>query len=440
MSIEEDIGELEALKVSAPHEINLSYLDHRSRKTTKLVGNTSEQNYVKGQHRTYEFEFKEPQFVTRIQINTLDYAEGSKAAFTCTYYPSGDKGKVQIANAKNTWSVRVNGFITKFSIEPPKKYLGDQLLTAVQIEGVRPSEFADIAKQVGSVENLRQSALEKCRERVDAVTAKEAEVDGLKHIIAELAETINQYNDDKEQVEGELESVREELTATERSVETKKQELSEYSARVESAASSIEQKSEERRQLSSDITKAKAELRELKENINLFPTEISGFVSQGASSIKRYSFFAAIPIIVISLVTIDLLLRASELSHLTNLPQGVSIWEVLIARFPYVLVCGALLASSYKLARVFIAEIIRINQQRLNLTKISIIAKDVSGASEDGLSLDDAARYEHRTHLKMNLLREHLKGYLAEDYQYPKKDQPPQEPPPDDVDLDGAEA
>lgn len=139
-------------------------------------------------------------------------------------------------------------------------------------------------------------------------------------------------------------------------------------------------------------------------------------------------------------MTIDLLLRASELSHLTNLPQGVSIWEVLIARFPYVLVCGALLASSYKLARVFIAEIIRINQQRLNLTKISIIAKDVSGASEDGLSLDDAARYEHRTHLKMNLLREHLKGYLAEDYQYPKKDQPPQEPPPADVDLDGAEA
>ncbi|MEX1198896.1 MAG: hypothetical protein WEB57_13690 [Pseudohongiellaceae bacterium] len=440
MSVEKDIGELEALKVSAPHEINLSYLDHRSRKTTKLVGNTSEQNYVKGQHRTYEFEFKEPQFVTRIQLSTLDYADGNKAAFTCTYYPSGDKGKVQIANANNAWDVRINGFITKFSIEPPRKYLGDQLLTAVQIEGVRPSEFPDIAKQVGSIENLRQSALEKCRERLDAVAAKEAEVDGLKHAIAELTETINRLNDDKSQVEDELESVQEELAETERSVGSKKQELSEYSARIESAASSIEQKSEERKQLSSEITKAKAELRELKENINLFPTEISGFVSQGASSIKRYSFFAAIPIIVIGLVTIDLFLRASELSHLTNLPQGISIWEVLVARFPYVLVCGALLASSYKLARVFIAEIIRINQQRLNLTKISIIAKDISDASEDGLSLDDAARYEHRTHLKMNLLREHLKGYLAEDYQYSKKDLSPQVPSTDDNGREEPEA
>src|SRR5690554_1057353 len=61
------------------------------------------------------------------------------------------------------------------------------------------------------------------------------------------------------------------------------------------------------------------------------------------------------------------------------------------------------------------------NEQRLNLTKISIIAKDVSDASEDGLSMDDAARYEHRTHLKMDLLRSHLKGYLAEEYRYSKK-------------------
>lgn len=78
-------------------------------------------------------------------------------------------------------------------------------------------------------------------------------------------------------------------------------------------------------------------------------------------------------------------------------------------------------------------------QQRLNLTKISIIAKDVSDASEDDLSLDDAARYEHRTHLKMNLLREHLKGYLAEDYEYKQRDLPPHDPKEDDS-RDGSDA
>jgi hypothetical protein len=35
--------------------------------------------------------------------------------------------------------------------------------------------------------------------------------------------------------------------------------------------------------------------------------------------------------------------------------------------------------------------------------------------------MDDAARYEHRTHLKTDLLRSHLRGYLADDYIYSKK-------------------
>lgn len=427
MSVEQDIGELEALKVSAPHDLDISYLDHRGRKTTKLVANTSPENHVKGQHRNYKFEFKEPQFVSRVQFNTADYADGNKASFTCTYYPSGEKGKVQVANASNAWTVRTNGFITNFSIEPPRKYLGDQLLTSVQIVGLRPTEFAEVAKQVGDVEQLRQSALEKCKERLVQVAEKEAEVDGLNQEISELTSSINELEGNKSQLEGEVESAQGKLEATERSVGSKKQELSEYSARVESAESSIEQKTEERKQLSAEITQEKAELRELKENINMFPTEISGFVDQGSSSIRRYSFLAAIPIIVIGLVTVDLFSKASELSHLENLPETISIWEVLIARFPYVLVCGALIASSYKLARVFIAEIIRINEQRLNLTKISIVAKDVSDASEDGLSLDDAALYEHRTHLKMDLLRAHLKGYLSDDYKYTKKKTPSSE-------------
>lgn len=257
MSVEKDIEELAALKVSAPHDIKIHYLDYRGRKTTKLVGNTSEENYVKGQHRTYEFELKEPQFISRIQISTLDYIGGDKASFTYTCYPSGNKIETQVANTNNAWNIRVNESIKKFSIEPPRRYLGDQFLTAVQIEGVRPSEFLEIAKQVGAVENLRQSAFEKCRERLEAVAVKETEVDGLNQKISELTDSINELNGCKSEIDGELESSQEKLAATDRSVESKKQELSEYSVRIESAASSIEQKTEERKQLSAEIAKAK---------------------------------------------------------------------------------------------------------------------------------------------------------------------------------------
>lgn len=58
---------------------------------------------------------------------------------------------------------------------------------------------------------------------------------------------------------------------------------------------------------------------------------------------------------------------------------------------------------------------IKINRQRLNLTKISIIAKDVSSASEHELALSSDEVYRLRTELKMKLLGDHLKDYISKD-------------------------
>lgn len=58
-------------------------------------------------------------------------------------------------------------------------------------------------------------------------------------------------------------------------------------------------------------------------------------------------------------------------------------------------------------------EIIEINRQRLNLTKIGIIAKDISNAAEVGLDLNEVERYGLRVRLKMELLKDHLKGYIS---------------------------
>ena len=86
---------------------------------------------------------------------------------------------------------------------------------------------------------------------------------------------------------------------------------------------------------------------------------------------------------------------------------------------PYVIIATGIITASYKLARVFVAEIMRINQQRLNLSKISIIATDASNTSQGGLSdLSDRELYELRTDLKMQLLRDHLKEYLSSDFRY----------------------
>lgn len=67
---------------------------------------------------------------------------------------------------------------------------------------------------------------------------------------------------------------------------------------------------------------------------------------------------------------------------------------------------------------MFILEVIRINNRRLDLTKVSIVAKDVSDTASRDLNFGDSERYDLNTKLKMELLKSHLKGYVADDYEH----------------------
>ena len=88
------------------------------------------------------------------------------------------------------------------------------------------------------------------------------------------------------------------------------------------------------------------------------------------------------------------------------------------SRTPFIIVTLGILTVSYKICQSLISEVINIQKRRLSLTKISIVAKDVSDASIIGLDLDDEEIYELRTKLKMSALKSHLSNDLEKDYDY----------------------
>ena len=61
----------------------------------------------------------------------------------------------------------------------------------------------------------------------------------------------------------------------------------------------------------------------------------------------------------------------------------------------------------------------RINRQRIEFAKLSIIAKDVStaAATVSGEIAEDEI-FQHETKLKMELLREHMKNYVGTEFEY----------------------
>jgi hypothetical protein len=168
--------------------------------------------------------------------------------------------------------------------------------------------------------------------------------------------------------------------------------------------------------LKKEVSTSDAQLKELKSNINIFPSEIVGFANQARRTGWQYFALAAIPIAIMVVMFVLLINGAADLTTLLQRHPDAKIQDVMVSRVPYVTIAVAIITACYKFARAFFLELIKINTQRLSLTKISIIARDVSSSAEHGLELTEEERYKLRTELKMELLRDHMKEYLSKDF------------------------
>jgi hypothetical protein len=86
---------------------------------------------------------------------------------------------------------------------------------------------------------------------------------------------------------------------------------------------------------------------------------------------------------------------------------------VFVTRLPYLTICGSILAVCYSALIFLFNRISIIYAERLDFSKIGIIAKDVASASANGLGFSDQELYEARTYLKIEMLKSYLGGNIG---------------------------
>lgn len=107
-----------------------------------------------------------------------------------------------------------------------------------------------------------------------------------------------------------------------------------------------------------------------------------------------------------------------DLTQLWRNEVDVDIWTIFLTRIPFVLVAVALIEACGFIVGRLIFEIVKINRQRLEFSKLSIVAKDVVTASVVDSSMTDEERFGEETKLKMQLLQEHMKSRSSEEFKY----------------------
>ncbi|MCH2486276.1 MAG: hypothetical protein MK010_00825 [Erythrobacter sp.] len=397
-------------------QLPFSLVNRHDKRTVQLLANSGSDRPVSGKRIWFKYEFTEVSFIEMLIIKLEDYNSYSDFEISYTLF-DGSKRDEMLAPHKNEIRLTLNQFIKDISFRPPRRQGYSAKVHEVILYGFPKSEAAKFGNYADNLETERR----KIRKELDLKYAEvlnslakliklQQEREEISHQISSGRKSINAQSNELEK----LNARREELVSREESLN---QSIRNNDQEIADQKNRIGEISDVRSKLARSIIAKEQKLKALTANINLFPSELSDFVSQGSRDVKLYAGLAMIPIIVIAGMFGILIEGGVDLTTKITGEDEVNILAILVSRMPFVIVAVTVVTACYYLARMFILEMVRVNRQKLSLSKIGIIAKDISYSTENELGFDDDEKYSRRLRLKMDMLRDHLKDYLSKDFE-----------------------
>jgi hypothetical protein len=300
--------------------------------------------------------------------------------------------------------------------QPPKAYFTRPYINSVELIGFEISQAGDFIEFATNVSELQESASAKIIRDRTALDEERGKVNALQAQRGSLQQDIDALKSATSREQGKLKRVETQRDeAISRNAELARS-IADEEARLGGIKGNISRSLITRSRLAQNIGEKTEKLRELQSNIHLFPSELSDFSRQGARDSKTFFLLSLIPSALIVLMFFLLVKGAADLTTKITGAEYVNLPALAVSRAPYVAISCAIITVSYYLAKMLILEMIRISRQRLALTKISIIAKDISSSVDGDLNLSDEERYQRRIALKMDMMKNHLQEYLSSDF------------------------
>lgn len=144
----------------------------------------------------------------------------------------------------------------------------------------------------------------------------------------------------------------------------------------------------------------------LEKKVNLFPDTLEGFIQRANKTKTTYGILAVIPLIIFAFL---LNLSWGTLKNFTtvnSLNSFESAWIVLIQRIPFTILVITLASMCIAFLYKMVRHLTEVQQQELNLAKISMLAKDVADSIYSNLS--EPALQKIRAEKKLILIREFM--------------------------------
>lgn len=380
------------------HLIASEFYSRKGNKDEHLINGGGEP--FDARSRWFSYSFACPVYLTSIEVTCEGYASHDKFEVEVDHI-DGTKHQERISVQSGSVKLILGKLANGFRFRPDKKWFADPKITKVTSTGYTQAEFHEFEWVIREFERK----LADLEHREKKLEVQQSELAALKTERVEIESAIGKAKAESEQLNQLLSSTKETVAK----LQTLEKDLRQKNNSAE----------ETLRNLNAQISTDSGQLQVLKRELRLFPSEISGFVKEGNRSIVTY-IWIGLPFlaILVSILTL-IFFNAVNLTQLYKEVEDIDIWTIFLTRIPFVLVAIALIeASGYVVGRL-VFEVMRINRQRVEFAKLSIIAKDVSAAAATKVgAMTNEEVFEAETQLKMELLREHMKNYVGNEFEY----------------------
>jgi hypothetical protein len=423
---------IEARSVKTPHPIPVELMSGNSR-AIKVVNNQNDDLKFAMRDEDLEIKLTRPVFVSTIALNlgSFDNVKGMKLVAADLLSGKVEKKSILVENTSGA-NVRfiLNSVITSFILHRGSYFSKD--IKKITVDGLFLSEMETFERDYKDIGSLKKEALDlikvsiaELEEKGDSIKIQREKLESQTQEVQKLVAALNEERDGLREQLDVLKDETNDLTGRLASLKANEvvraEKLGELEKRSIGIESELEQKTQTLSSTNIAISKAEEKLKGLVSNVNVFTEEFSGFVEQGRKQVNMYAGLSAVPLFLLTIVVYNLFRGAVDLSTKFQEMPRIDLLTLVVTRLPFVAVASLLIGVSVKILFFFVNRIIAIHQQRLDLAKIALIAKDVSDASAAQLNMTSTEIYEAKTYLKMMMLRAYLSDQFDK-FTYSRRD------------------
>lgn len=229
----------------------------------------------------------------------------------------------------------------------------------------------------------------------------------------ELIENIENLKEQKDSLQNNVDQLNIEITSINSQLSAKQNQL----GKLDNDFTELSKKS---KLLSDGNDRLEKRQLELERKVNTFTDTLEGFNERSNRTKLTYGALSFIPLIILGFLIIlswDTLEAFSKSSTLTTFESA---WIILIQRIPFTLLIITLASMCVAFLYKMVRHLTEVQQQELNLAKISMLAKDVADSVYS--HLPETALQKIRAEKKLTLIREFMNSEYIRYQQFIEKE------------------